>query len=71
MVNASTAKTRESTIWEVGRLDTFIDLVKAVFKSMKKEEDISFIDTPADIRDKISILHRSKNGKIKENRLSL
>ena len=31
---------------------TFLDLAKNTFKSMGKEENISFIDTPLDIRDK-------------------
>jgi len=31
---------------------TFLDLTKNTFKSMGKEENISFIDTPEDIRDK-------------------
>ena len=31
---------------------TFLDLTKNTFKSMEKEENISFIDTPEDIRDK-------------------
>jgi len=35
-----------------GKARTFLDLVKAVFKTLGKEEKISFIDTPADIRDK-------------------
>ncbi|GHM99338.1 ADP-L-glycero-D-manno-heptose-6-epimerase [Cytophagales bacterium WSM2-2] len=35
-----------------GKARTFLDLVKAVFKAMGKEEKIEFIDTPADIRDK-------------------
>ncbi|MCF8331902.1 MAG: ADP-glyceromanno-heptose 6-epimerase [Bacteroidales bacterium] len=35
-----------------GKARTFVDLAKAVFKAMNKEENISFIDTPKDIRDK-------------------
>lgn len=35
-----------------GKARTFLDLVKATFKALDKPEDISFIDTPADIRDK-------------------
>lgn len=35
-----------------GTARTFLDLVKNTFKAMGKEESISFIDTPADIRDK-------------------
>ena len=31
---------------------TFLDLTKNTFKSMEVEENISFIDTPEDIRDK-------------------
>ncbi len=35
-----------------GKARTFLDLVRNTFKSMGKEEQISFIDTPIDIRDK-------------------
>jgi len=35
-----------------GKARTFMDLVKATFKAMDKKEQITFIDTPADIRDK-------------------
>lgn len=35
-----------------GKARTFLDLVRAIFKSMELPENITFIDTPADIRDK-------------------
>ena len=35
-----------------GKARTFYDLVSAVFKTLKMPENISFIDTPEDIRDK-------------------
>ncbi len=35
-----------------GKARTFLDLVKTTFKAMNKPENISFIDTPEDIRDK-------------------
>ncbi len=35
-----------------GKARTFLDLAKATFKAMKREENIEFIDTPEDIRDK-------------------
>lgn len=35
-----------------GTARSFLDLAKATFKAMNKEENISFIDTPEDIRDK-------------------
>ncbi|MDC3220648.1 ADP-glyceromanno-heptose 6-epimerase [Flavobacteriales bacterium] len=35
-----------------GKARTFLDLVKATFKALGKEEKISFINTPEDIRDK-------------------
>lgn len=35
-----------------GKARTFLDLVRAVFRAMGKPEQIEFIDTPADIRDK-------------------
>jgi ADP-L-glycero-D-manno-heptose 6-epimerase len=48
-----------------GKARTFLDLVKAVFKSMDKAEDISFIDTPEDIRDKYQYFTEAKMGKLK------
>lgn len=35
-----------------GKARTFLDLVKGTFRAMGKQENIEFIDTPADIRDK-------------------
>jgi ADP-L-glycero-D-manno-heptose 6-epimerase len=35
-----------------GKARTFLDLTKSVFGALNIKEDISFIDTPADIRDK-------------------
>ncbi len=35
-----------------GKARTFSDLVRAVFNAMNKKEEIEFIDTPIDIRDK-------------------
>jgi ADP-L-glycero-D-manno-heptose 6-epimerase len=35
-----------------GKARTFLDLAKNTFKAMGKEEHISFVDTPIDIRDK-------------------
>jgi ADP-L-glycero-D-manno-heptose 6-epimerase len=35
-----------------GKARTFLDLAKATFAAMGKEENISFVDTPEDIRDK-------------------
>jgi len=45
---------KDSGIYNMGsgQARTFLDLVKAVFRSMDKPEKISFIDTPEDIRDK-------------------
>jgi ADP-L-glycero-D-manno-heptose 6-epimerase len=34
-----------------GKARTFLDLVRATFSAMGRDENISFIDTPADIRD--------------------
>lgn len=35
-----------------GKARTFLDLVRSVFRAMGKPEQIEYIDTPADIRDK-------------------
>lgn len=47
-------KQPESGIYNLGTgtARSFLDLAKNTFKSMGKEENISFIDTPLDIRDK-------------------
>ncbi|MDX1446971.1 ADP-glyceromanno-heptose 6-epimerase [Lishizhenia sp.] len=44
----------ESGIYNLGsgKARTFLDLVKATFEAMNREENIGFIDTPEDIRDK-------------------
>ncbi|HTH54412.1 MAG TPA: ADP-glyceromanno-heptose 6-epimerase [Cyclobacteriaceae bacterium] len=45
---------RNSGIYNLGsgKARTFLDLTKATFQAMGKTEDIAFIDTPVDIRDK-------------------
>jgi ADP-L-glycero-D-manno-heptose 6-epimerase len=45
---------KNSGIYNVGTGEarTYLSLTKAVFKSMKKAEDIGFVDTPADLRGK-------------------
>lgn len=48
-----------------GTARTFLDLVKAVFKAMNKAENISFIDTPADIRDKYQYFTEADMGKLR------
>ena len=48
-----------------GKARTFLDLVKATFAAMNKEENISFIDTPADIRDKYQYFTQADMTKLK------
>ena len=48
-----------------GKARTFLDLVKSVFKAMKKEEKISFIDTPEDIRDKYQYFTEADMSKLR------
>lgn len=45
---------KDSGIYNLGSGEarTFLDLTRATFAAMGKEENISFVDTPADIRDK-------------------
>lgn len=47
-------ETPESGIYNLGSgtARTFLDLAKNTFKAMGKDENISFVDTPLDIRDK-------------------
>ena len=47
-----------------GRARTFLDLVRATFSAMGKEEHISFVDTPADIRDKYQYFTEADMRKI-------
>ena len=48
-----------------GQARSFLDLVKAVFVAMDKDEKISFIDTPIDIRDKYQYFTEAKMDKLK------
>lgn len=49
-----------------GKARTFVDLTKAVFKALGKKEDIEFIDTPADIRDKYQYFTEANMEKIRK-----
>ncbi len=48
-----------------GKARTFNDLVKATFKALGKNEAISYIDTPADIRDKYQYFTEANMQKLK------
>lgn len=58
---------KDSAIYNLGsgKARTFLDLVRATFKAMDKEEQISFIDTPADIRDKYQYFTEADMNKLK------
>lgn len=47
-----------------GKARTFLDLTKATFKAMNKSENISFIDTPEDIRDKYQYFTEAEMAKM-------
>lgn len=49
-----------------GKARTFLDLAKNTFNSMGKKEDISFIDTPIDIRDKYQYFTEADMSKMLE-----
>lgn len=49
-----------------GKGRTFLDLTKAVFKAMGIDENISFIDTPEDIRDKYQYYTQAEMSKLKK-----
>ncbi|MBS1558904.1 MAG: ADP-glyceromanno-heptose 6-epimerase [Bacteroidetes bacterium] len=49
-----------------GKARTFLDLTGAVFKAMEKKENIEFIDTPADIRDKYQYFTEATMQKLKD-----
>lgn len=48
-----------------GNARTFLDLTKAVFKALNIDENISFIDTPADIRDKYQYYTQAEMQKLR------
>jgi len=48
-----------------GQARTFLDLTKATFKAMGKTENISFVDTPADIRDKYQYFTEANMTKLR------
>jgi ADP-L-glycero-D-manno-heptose 6-epimerase len=48
-----------------GKARTFVDLAKATFKAMDIDENIEFIDTPADIRDKYQYFTEANMAKLK------
>ncbi len=58
---------KDSGIYNLGsgKARTFIDLVTAVFDSLKLPPNISFIDTPEDIRDKYQYFTEAKMEKLK------
>jgi ADP-L-glycero-D-manno-heptose 6-epimerase len=58
---------RNSGIYNLGsgKARTFLDLVKSTFRAMQKPEQISFIDTPADIRDKYQYFTEANMQKLK------
>lgn len=47
-----------------GRARTFLDLARAIFAAMGKREDIRFIDTPADIRDRYQYFTEARMAKL-------
>ncbi|MDR1878866.1 MAG: NAD-dependent epimerase/dehydratase family protein, partial [Bacteroidales bacterium] len=58
----------ESGIYNLGtgKARSFLDLTKAVFKAMNRTENIEFIDTPLDIRDKYQYFTQANMGKLKD-----
>ena len=48
-----------------GKARTFLDLARAVFAALGKDEKIEFIDTPADIRDKYQYYTEANMAKLK------
>ncbi len=59
-------KQPESAIYNLGtgKARSFLDLAKATFKAMNKEEYIEFIDTPVDIRDKYQYFTQANMHKL-------
>lgn len=59
---------KDSGIYNLGsgKARTFLDLAGNVFSSMGKKENIEFIDTPADIRDKYQYFTEAKMEKLRK-----
>lgn len=47
-----------------GKARSFLDLARSTFRAMGKEEQISFVDTPADIRDKYQYFTEANMNKL-------
>jgi len=58
---------KDSGIYNLGtgKARTFLDLTKAVFKAMNITEDISFVDTPIDIREKYQYYTQAEMQKLR------
>ena len=58
---------KDSGIYNLGtgKARTFLDLVKNTFAALNKKENIEFIDTPIDIRDKYQYFTEAKMDKLK------
>ncbi len=58
---------KDSGIYNLGtgNARTFLDLAKATFNSMRLPENISFIDTPIDIRDKYQYFTEANMNKLR------
>jgi len=58
---------KDSGIYNLGtgHARTFLDLVKSTFKAMDIPENISFIDTPIDIRDKYQYFTEANMSKLR------
>jgi len=48
-----------------GKAETFLELVNSVFKAMNLQPDISYIDTPEDIRDRYQYFTEAKMEKLR------
>ena len=59
---------KDSGIYNLGtgKARTFLDLTKNTFKAMDIDENISFIDTPEDIRDKYQYFTEAKMEKLRK-----
>jgi ADP-L-glycero-D-manno-heptose 6-epimerase len=57
---------KDSGIYNLGsgKARTFLDLATATFNSMGKEPNISFVDTPEDIRDKYQYFTEANMNKL-------
>jgi ADP-L-glycero-D-manno-heptose 6-epimerase len=68
VINFLTERKPENGLYNLGtgKARTFLALAQAVFRALGKEENISFMDTPLDIRDKYQYFTEANMSKLRK-----